>query len=145
MRSSSKSATTWNTASSVAYAFLPCNVAKKPLKDWIKEWEAKYPAQKKYVLAIGAAAADALTFSSDTFARSLFINPKLGPEYQVAKGQEIYFAGTDLDANYRDMDKLYVACKQNGASFEYRIVRGGSSELYNLDKSIQSIKYYITH
>lgn len=131
-------------SSSAAYAFLPCDISNKSLRSCMEGWEAKYPATKKCVLGIESGAAVALALSSDTFSSSYYLNPVVGNDFNVANGQKIYFAGTDLDANYRDMDRLYCTCKQNKASFEYRIVRGSESRIYNLVKSLESIKSYIS-
>ena len=133
-----------SSSASDAYAFLPCDLSKKSLTDWMAEWEAKYPSQKRYVLGVEAAAAAALALPSDTFARSYYLNPVVGEKFNVVSGQKIYFAGSDLDANYKDMDKLYYACKQSEADFEYRIVRGSESHIYKLEKSLKAIKTYIT-
>ncbi|MBO4434567.1 MAG: esterase family protein [Bacteroidales bacterium] len=133
-----------NSAPSAAFALVPCDVSNKTLQSWISQWKGVYPHQKEFVLGIEAGAASALALPSDTFEAGYYLNPALGSDMNVANGQKIYFAGTDLDANYRDMDRLYVACKQGGASFEYRIVRGSSSHLYNLVKSLESIKSYIS-
>ena len=127
-----------------AYVLLPCNIANKSLSQWITEWEANYNWQKKYVLGIEDGAASALALPSGTFSRSYYLNPTVGNNYNVSAEQEIYFAGTDVDANYWDMDKLYCACKQNNATFEYRVVNGNSSRLYNLSKSLESIISYIS-
>ena len=132
-------------SSTAAYALLPCDISQKSLSAWMAEWEAKYPSQRKQVLGIEAGAAAALALPSDRFARSYYLNPTVGSSVNVVSGQSIFFAGTDLDANYRDMDKLYVACKRNDAAFEYRIVRGSNTHLYNLCKSLESIKTYITY
>ena len=138
-------ATAQSASSQSAYALLPCNIAQKSLPEWMTEWEAKYPDQKRYVLGIGSGAAAALALPSDTFSCSYYLNPAVGDTIHVSDGQKIYFAGTDLDSNYWDMDKLYCACKQNNAAFEYRIVRGSTSGLYNLGKSLQSIKTFISY
>ncbi len=129
-----------------AFALLPCDIGQKPLTEWMAEWEARYPGEKRYVLGIEAGAAPALALSSNTFARSFYLNPVVGDHFNVSEDQEIYFAGTDLDAHYRDMDRLYCACKGGKAAFEYRIVNGKSgAPLYNLDRSLQSILSYITY
>ena len=132
-------------SSKAAYALLPCDLAQKSLQQWMEEWEAKYPHQKKYVLGIENGANDALALPSDTFSRSFYINPVVGNSIHVTNGQEIFFAGTDLDNNYQDMDKLYVACKQNDAAFQYRVVRGGKSASANLYNSMKSILSYFTY
>ncbi|MBO7071253.1 MAG: esterase family protein [Bacteroidales bacterium] len=136
--------TAQSSSSSAACAFLPCDVSNKSLQSWMAEWESKYPGQKKYVLGIESGAAEALALPSETFSCSYYLNPVVGSDFNVANGQKIYFAGTDLDANYKDMDRLYCTCKQNSASFEYRIVRGSESRIYNLVKSLESIKSYIS-
>ena len=135
---------TQGASSKAAYACLPCNLAQKSLTDWMAEWEARYPSQKRLVLGVESGAEAALALPPDTFSRSYYLNPAVGESFKVASGQEIYFAGTDLDTNYRDMDRLYCACKQQDAAFEYRIVRGSNSRIHNLVKSLQSIKSYIS-
>ncbi len=64
---------------------------------------------------------------------------------QVTSGQEIYFAGTETDSHYRDMDKLYIACKQNEAAFEYRVVRSYKNASLNLYNSMKSIISHFTY
>lgn len=127
-----------------AYILLPCNVAQKSLSTWMAEWEAKYTCSKRFVLGIEDGAQAALALPSDTFSSSFYLNPVVGDTFNVTSGQKIYFAGTDMDSNYKDMDKLYCACKQKKAEFEYRIVNGTASHSYNLAKSMESLKYYIT-
>ncbi|MBP5483873.1 MAG: hypothetical protein J6X99_06425 [Bacteroidales bacterium] len=132
-------------SSTAAYALLPCNTAQKTLQSWMSEWEAKYPNQKKYILGVAEGAREALALPSDTFSRSYYLNPAVGDVIQVAAEQEIYFAGTELDSNYKDMDKLYVACKGNEAAFQYRIVRGYKNASLNLYNSLKSILSYLTY
>lgn len=132
-------------SSTAAYALVPCNLAQKPLSDWMAAWEQRYPHQKQCVLGVEGGAAAALALPSGTFAKSYYLNPAVGESFNVTGGQEICFAGTDIDNNYWDMDRLYCACKQQGAAFEYRIVNGNASHLYNLTKSLQAIKSYITY
>ena len=132
-------------SSKAAFALLPCNVAQKSLSAWMAEWGSRYPGEKRQVVGIEDGAAAALALPSDTFARSYYLNPAVGDIFNVSENQEIYFAGTDLDANYWDMDRLYCACKQQNAAFEYRVVKGNTSHLYNLSKSLESIKSYITY
>ena len=127
-----------------AYALLPCDTAQKTLQAWMEEWGAKYPHQKKYVLGVGEGAREALALPSNTFSRSYYLNPAVGSTLQVAEDQEIYFAGTELDTHYRDMDKLYIACKDNKAAFEYRVVRAYKNPSLNLYNSLKSILSYIT-
>ena len=86
-----------------------------------------------------------MALPSDTFSRSYYLNPAVGDVIQVAAEQEIYFAGTELDSNYKDMDKLYVACKGNEAAFQYRIVRGYKNASLNLYNSLKSILSYLTY
>ena len=132
-------------SSSAAYALLPCNTSEKSLQSWMTEWENKYPNQKKYVLGVEGGAREALALPSDTFSRSFYLNPAAGDVIRVAEGQEIYFAGTELDSHYKDMDKLYVACKKNDAAFQYRIVRGYSNPSLNLYNSFKSILSYFNY
>lgn len=137
-------ATVQSRSSTAAYALLPCDISKKSLSDWMTQWGSAHTYDKKLVLGVESGAAPALALPSNTFSRSFYINPVLGSKYNVAAGQEIFFAGTDVDANYWDVDKLYIACKKINASFEYRIVNGDSSHISNLIKSLESIKYNIT-
>ena len=104
-----------------------------------------YPNQKKYILGVAEGAREALALPSDTFSRSYYLNPAVGDVIQVAAEQEIYFAGTELDSNYKDMDKLYVACKGNEAAFQYRIVSGYKNASLNLYNSLKSILSYLTY
>ena len=134
-----------SSSSSSAYALLPCDISRKSLTEWISEWGAAHPCSKRFVLGIEEGAAAALALPSDTFSRSYYLNPIVGESFNVSENQAIYFAGTDVDANYWDMDKLYCACKRNGAAFEYRIVDGTNSSAYNLNNSLQSIKSYISY
>ena len=134
-----------SSSASASYALLPCDIALKTLPEWMAEWGSKYPCSRKYVLGVEAGAAAALALPADTFSRSYYLNPVTGDSFNVKESQEICFAGTDLDSNYWDMDKLYCACKRNGASFEYRIVNGNASRTKNLTASLQSIKSYISY
>lgn len=131
-------------SSTAAYALLPCNTAQKSLQEWMQEWEAKYPHQKKYILGVEEGAREALSLPSATFSRSYYLNPAVGT-IQVTSGQEVYFAGTEQDNHYRDMDKLYIACKQNEAAFEYRVVRSYKNASLNLYNSMKSIISYLTY
>lgn len=132
-------------SSTAPYALLPCNTAQKSLQEWMQEWEAKYPGQKKYVLGVEEGAKEALALPSATFSRSFYLNPAVGSTIQVTSGQEIYFAGTEQDTHYRDMDKLYIACKQSEAAFEYRVVRSYKNASLNLYNSMKSIISYFTY
>ncbi len=132
-------------SSKAAYALLPCDVAQKSLQEWMQEWEAKYPNKKKYVLGVKEGAAEALALPSDTFAASYYLNPAAGEIINVVSGQKVYFAGTDLDANYQDMDRLYIACKQHEAEFEYRVVRGYKNASLNLFNSMKSLLSYFNY
>ena len=132
-------------SSSAAYALLPCNTSEKSLQTWMSEWDKKYPNQKKYVLGVEDGAREALALPSGTFSRSFYLNPAVGDVIQVAEGQEIFFAGTELDSNYKDMDKLYIACKKNDAAFQYRIVRGYKNKSLNIINSFKSILSYFNY
>ena len=137
-------ATVQGRSSTSAYILLPCDISKKSLSDWMTQWKSAHSFDKSFVLGVESGAAAALALPSNTFSRSFYLNPTLGSKYNVATGQEIFFAGTDVDANYWDADKLYYACKKNNASFEYRIVNGNADHISNLIKSLESIKYNIT-
>ena len=132
-------------SSSAAYALLPCNTSEKSLRTWMSDWDKKYPNQKKYVLGVEDGAREALALPSGTFSRSFYLNPAVGDVIQVAEGQEIFFAGTELDSNYKDMDKLYIACKKNDAAFQYRIVRGYKNKSLNIINSFKSILSYFNY
>ena len=125
------------------YVMLPCDVSKKTLTEWMTFWDAKYPNTKKLVLGYGQGAKETLALPSSTFKRSYYVNPAVGDTFNVTKDQEIYFCGTDEDANYQGMNALYNACKKKGAKFEYRIVNAYKNPLYNILSSIDSIKSYI--
>ena len=122
------------------YVMLPCDISKKSLTEWMTYWDAKYTNTKKLVLGYGQGAEAALALPSDTFKRSYYINPAAGSSPNVAKDQSIYFCGTDDDANYLGMNTLYNACKNNGATFEYRIVNAYLDPLYNILSSLGTIK-----
>ncbi len=123
-----------------SYVMLPCDISQKSLTEWMNYWDSKYPNDKKLVLGYGQGAEAALALPSDTFKRSYYINPSVGETINVAKDQTIYFCGTDDDSNYLGMNKLYNACKNNGAKFEYRIVNAYKDPIYNIMSSISSIK-----
>ena len=122
------------------YVMLPCDVSRKTLYEWMSDWDAKYPNTKKLVLGYGEGAKEALALPSGTFKRSYYVNPATPEALNVAKDQEILFCGTDDDSNYQGMNALYNACKNNGATFEYRIVNDYKNPLYNILSSIKTIK-----
>ena len=122
------------------YVMLPCDVSKKSLSEWMSDWDAKYPNGKKLVLGYGEGAKEALALPSSTFKRSYYVNPAVPETLNVAKDQEIFFCGTDDDSNYLGMNALYNACKNNGATFEYRIVNAYNNPAYNILSSLATIK-----
>lgn len=122
------------------YIILPCDVSKKSLTEWINDWSSKYPNNKKLVMGINQGAAQALALPFDTFKRAYYINPAVGEMINVAKDQDIYFAGTDHDSNYQGMNALYNACKKKDAKFEYRIIKGYKDPVWDLLKSFEQIQ-----
>ena len=122
------------------YVLLPCDVSQDTLDNLMDRWDSKYPNTKKLVLGYGQGAKDALALPSGTFRRSYYVNPAIESVPDVAKDQAIYFCGTDDDANYRGMNLLYNACKDNGAQFEYRIVNAYKDPVYNILSSLATIK-----
>ncbi len=131
--------------SSSGYVILPCDVSKKSLGDWISYWNTLYSNDKKQVLGLGDGAHDALAMPSETFNRSYYINPNIQEVPSIAKDQEVYFAGSDEDANYLGMNRLYNACKKNEATFEYRIVNSEEDAWADISNSLTAIKSYINY
>ena len=43
------------------------------------------------------------------------------------------------------MDRLYIACKQHEAEFEYRVVRGYKNASLNLFNSMKSLLSYFNY
>ena len=64
----------------------------------------------------------------------------------IAKTGKWYTGDALLEmSNYKDMDKLYIACKKNDAAFQYRIVRGYKNKSLNIINSFKSILSYFNY
>lgn len=125
------------------YVLIPCNLAQKPLSEWMFIYDGLYPSSRKLVLGIGEGVQEAAQMPGGTFARSYFAQAQTGDAPVAAKDQSIYFACTDNCPYYQDQRALYYACKDNGASFSYRVVNGTEDPLTNILLSIQAIKSFI--
>lgn len=103
------------------HILLPCDLSVKSLDQWMSDWDAVYPHDKKMALAIGEAGQAVMQAPSGSFDKTFFINAETGETPQVTSGQKIYFAATENFPYYRDIFALYCASKRNGAEFEYRV------------------------
>ena len=130
-------------SSKIGYVLLPCDISSKSLNEWMQFWKGQFNIDKSLVLGIAEGAEDILNTPADTFKRYYFINPKVGNNPLIEKDQEIYFAGTETDSYYWDMDALYSACKKNEAKFEYRVINSSNDKTQNILKSIETIKSFI--
>ena len=142
-------------SSKTGHILLPCDLSAKSLDEWMAEWDAVYPHDKKMALAIGEAGEDVMRVPSGTFEKRFFINARTGANPQVEAGQKIYFAATENFPYYKDMFALYCASKRNGAEFEYRVSDSSSFDweasaddengfITEMAIAIKSITNYIT-
>lgn len=103
------------------FTYLPCDLSKKSVAEWIEFYEAKYPQNGKAAIAFHGAGATIMANSS-SFSTMVFIDTTLGDSIAADPSKKYYFACTDESACYADFGALYRACKHGGVEFEYRVI-----------------------
>ena len=124
------------------FTYLPCDLNKKSVKDWIEYYEAMYPQNSRAAVAFKGAGATVMANSS-SFSTMVFIDTTLGESIAADPSKKYYFACTDESACYADFGALYRACKRSGAEFEYRVVNATGED--DILRCISTIKTYIPY
>lgn len=125
------------------FAYLPCDLSKKSLSEWVSFYETTYPLEGRVAIGFEGAGATIMENSS-SFKTMFFIDTKLGNNIAVDPSKQYYFACTDESACYADFGALYRACKHGGAEFEYRVINAtGEDDLLKCADKLRSyIPYY---
>lgn len=124
------------------FVYLPCDLSKKSVGEWIAYYEALYP-QKAHA-AIGFEGSGATIMANQSsFNTMVFIDTKLGDNISVNPAKKYLFACTDESDCYADYDALYRSCKHGGGEFEYRVInKTGENDIL---KCADKLKTYIPY
>ncbi|MBR6001532.1 MAG: esterase family protein [Bacteroidales bacterium] len=101
------------------YLILPCEVTAKSVADWIGEWDASYTITSRQAIAVGEAGT-ALIRNQTPFSYLYFENAFIEGDIQPNLSAKYYIGQSDNSQSAKGIHALYVACKDAGASFEYR-------------------------
>jgi hypothetical protein len=128
----------YSTNTKYLYVYLPCDLTKKSVTEWISFYEEVYPQNSYYAVGLEGAGEAVLTNQS-LFSTMVFIDTKLGNSIEVRADKKYFFACTDESDCYSDMGALYRSCKRNGATFEYRVINTtGDSDILRCANKLKS-------
>ncbi len=128
----------YSTSTKYLYVYLPCDLTKKSVTEWISFYEEVYPQNSYYAVGLEGAGEAVLTNQS-LFSTMVFIDTKLGNSIEVRADKKYFFACTDESDCYSDMGALYRSCKRNGATFEYRVINTtGDSDILRCANKLKS-------
>lgn len=111
----------YSTNTQYLFVYLPCDLTKKSVSEWISYYEEVYPQNAHYAVGLEGAGEAVLT-TQDLFSTMIFIDTTLGNSIAAKADKKYFFACTDESACYADMGALYCSCKRNGVEFEYRVI-----------------------
>ena len=122
--------------------YLPCDLTKKSVSEWISYYEEVYPQNAHYAVGLEGAGEAVLT-NQDSFSTMVFIDTTLGNSIVAKADKKYFFACTDESACYADMGALYRSCKRNEAEFEYRVINATGDK--DVLRCANKLKTYIPY
>lgn len=111
----------YSTNTQYLFVYLPCDLTKKSVSEWISYYDEVYPQNAHYAVGLEGAGEAVLT-NQDLFSTMIFIDTTLGNSIAAKADKKYFFACTDESACYADMGTLYRSCKRNGVEYEYRVI-----------------------
>lgn len=136
-------ATMYSINTKYLFVYLPCDLTKKSIAEWIAYWEKLYPQKDKVAVGFDGSGAGILKNSS-YFSSMLFVDTALGNEISVDKTKQYCFVCTDESAHYSDYGELYRLCKHGEVKFQYRVINSTDSQ-DDILRCIDKIKSYIPY
>ena len=130
----------YSTNTQYLFVYLPCDLSKKSVPEWIAYYEGLYPQNSHYAVGLDGTGAAVLANES-SFGTMIFLDTDLGKTIQAKPEKKYFFACTDESACYADMGALYRSCKRNGAEFEYRVINATDDK--DLLRCANKLKTYI--
>ena len=128
----------YSTNTKYLFAFLPCDITKKSVSEWISHYEGLYPQNARCAVGFEGAGA-AIMANQSSFSTLVFVDTALGNDIVADPQKKYFFACTDESACYADMGALYRSCKRNGAEFEYRVINAtGDSDILRCANKLKS-------
>ncbi|MGM9792262.1 MAG: alpha/beta hydrolase [Candidatus Cryptobacteroides sp.] len=133
-----------STNTKAKYIFLPCDLSKKDIREWMSFWGSTYMFDTCRAVAFEGCG-EAVWESAESFASLVMIDTKFDSGAKADAGKSYYFACTDESDCYRDMNSLYTDCKRTGAAFEYRVINASDDRCADRLRCIQRLKSKITY
>lgn len=130
----------YSTNTKYLFAFLPCDITKKSVSEWITHYEGLYPQNARVAVGFEGTGA-AVMAAQSSFGTLMFVETALGKDFAADPQKKYFFACTDESACYADMGALYRSCKRNGAEFEYRVINATGQQ--DILRCANKLKSYI--
>jgi enterochelin esterase-like enzyme len=130
----------YSTNTKYLFVFLPCDITKKSVSEWIAHYEGLYPQNACVAVGLDGTGA-AVMAAQSSFGTLMFVDTALGNDIVADPQKKYFFACTDESTCYADMGALYRSCKRNGAEFEYRVINAtGQADIL---RCLNKLKSYI--
>lgn len=130
----------YSTNTKFLFVFLPCDLTKKSVAEWITYYEGVYPQNSRFAVSFNNSGETVLA-NEASFSTMIFIDTALGKDIKANPEKKYLFACTDNSDCYADMGALYRSCKRNGADFEYRVINATNDS--DILRCANKLKTYI--
>lgn len=134
----------YSTNTKVKFVFLPCDISKKSIEEWIGEYSGAYPQTDRYAVAFGNAG-NAVQNSAGLFSEFIYVDADIDTSIEADPGKTYLFACTDESGFHAGMGALYRSCKRSGAEFEYRVINSSEDPDADMLRCLGLLKSNITY